>query len=100
MNIQDKIKKMVKENKIFLFMKGEPKSPQCGFSYRVVQILDHLKIKYAYFDVLNDEDIRQGIKIYGNWPTIPQLYVNGELFGGCDLVEESFKSGELEKKLS
>ena len=96
---QERIKKMVADHSIMLFMKGEPKSPQCGFSYRVIQILDHLSIPYESFDVLSDEGIRQGIKLFGNWPTIPQLYIKGQLFGGCDIIEESFQSGQLEKEI-
>ena len=83
-----------------LFMKGSPEQPQCGFSARVVQILGFLKVKYQSFDVLSDESIREGVKEYGNWPTIPQLYVNKELLGGCDIVQEQFETGELEKSLS
>ena len=83
-----------------LFMKGTPEQPQCGFSARVVQILNFLKVKYRAFDVLSDPEIRQGIKDYGNWPTIPQLYVNKSLLGGCDIVQEQFETGELEKNLS
>ena len=97
--VQERIKKMVEENSILLFMKGEPKAPQCGFSYRVVQVLNHLGISYETFDVLSDEEVRQGIKVFGNWPTIPQLYVKGKLFGGCDIIEESFQSGQLEKEI-
>ena len=97
---RQKISRLVSENSVLLFMKGSPKMPQCGFSARVVQILDFLKIRYSSFDVLSDEEIRQGIKEYGQWPTIPQLYVNKELLGGCDIVQEQFESGELEKNLS
>ena len=99
MKTEERIKKMVNDNPVMLFMKGEPKAPQCGFSNRVVRILDHLDIQYNSFDVLSDEEIRQGIKTYGNWPTIPQLYIQGELFGGCDIIEEGFSSGTLEKEL-
>ena len=98
--VQEKIKKMVDENPIMLFMKGEPESPQCGFSYRVIQILNHLNITYQSFNVLSDESIRQGIKEFGQWPTIPQLYIKGQLFGGCDIIEESFQSGQLEKEIN
>ena len=99
MTTEEKIKKMLNENPVLLFMKGEPKAPQCGFSNQVVRILDHLGVQYNFFDVLSDEDIRQGIKVYGRWPTIPQLYIQGELFGGCDIIEEGFNSGALEKEL-
>ena len=99
MDTQERIKKLVQENPLLLFMKGTPQAPQCGFSARVVQLLDFMKIRYESFDVLSDEQIRQGIKVYGNWPTIPQLYAHGELIGGCDIIEEEFQAGTLEKKL-
>ena len=99
MNTQTQIKDMISKNPVMLFMKGSPEQPQCGFSGRVIQILDFLKIKYESFDVLSDENIRQGIKEYGKWPTIPQLYVNQELLGGCDIIQEQFQSGDLEKAL-
>ena len=98
--VKENIKRLVSENPVMLFMKGSPEQPQCGFSARVIQILDFLKVKYHFFDVLSDEPIRHGIKEYGQWPTIPQLYVNKELLGGCDIVQEQFESGELEKNLS
>ena len=97
---KEKITNLISENPVMLFMKGSPEQPQCGFSARVVQILEFLKVPYHTFDVLSDEDIRQGIKEYGSWPTIPQLYINKELLGGCDIVQEMFQSGELEKSLS
>ena len=100
MTAKEQITNLISENSVMLFMKGSPEQPQCGFSARVIQILDFLKVKYRSFDVLSDEDIRQGIKEYGNWPTIPQLYINKELLGGCDIVQEMFQSGELEKSLS
>ena len=100
MTALEKIKTLISGHPLMLFMKGEPKFPQCGFSARVVQLLDSLQVRYHFFDVLSDESVRQEIKIYGNWPTIPQLYVQGELFGGCDIVEEKFRSGALEKELS
>ncbi len=100
METKEQISKLIEDNPIMLFMKGNPEQPQCGFSARVVQILDFLKVKYKTFDVLSDESIRQGIKEYSNWPTIPQLYVNKELLGGCDIVQEQFQSGDLEKTLS
>jgi len=99
MSAQNQIKDLVSKNPVMLFMKGNPQQPQCGFSARVIQILDFLKIKYESFDVLSDEAVRQGIKEYGNWPTIPQLYVNQELLGGCDIIQEQFQSGDLEKLL-
>ena len=100
MAVKEQITNLVSENPVMLFMKGSPEQPQCGFSARVIQILNFLKVKYHSFDVLSDENIRQGIKEYSNWPTIPQLYVNKELLGGCDIVQEMFQSGELEKSLS
>ena len=99
MDVQEKIKTMVHQNPLILFMKGEPQNPQCGFSARVVQILEFIKVQYTAINVLNDEEMRHGIKQYGNWPTIPQLYVKGSLLGGCDIIEEKFQSGELEKEL-
>ena len=98
--VRQKIEDLVSKNPVTLFMKGRPEAPQCGFSARVTQILDFLKIQYSSFDVLSDEEVRQGIKEYGQWPTIPQLYVKGELLGGCDIVQERFESGELEKELA
>lgn len=99
MSAQDQIKDLISKNPVMLFMKGSPGQPQCGFSARVIQILDFLKVKYESFDVLSDEGVRQGVKEYGNWPTIPQLYVNQELLGGCDIIQEQFQSGDLEKLL-
>ena len=98
--VKKEIENLVFENPVMLFMKGSPEQPQCGFSARVVQILDFLKVKYHFFDVLLNEQIRQGIKAYGQWPTIPQLYVDKELLGGCDIIQEQFESGDLEKNLS
>ena len=100
MPAQERIKKLVEENPVMLFMKGEPMAPQCGFSARVVQLLEAVGARYKTFDVLRDEEVRQGVKAYADWPTIPQLYVRGEFWGGCDIVEEKFGSGELEKQLA
>ena len=86
----------VKSNDVVLFLKGTKESPMCGFSGRVVQILNHVGVPYKGVNVLDDEGIRQGIKDYANWPTIPQLYVKGEFVGGCDIVTEMFQSGELQ----
>ena len=94
-NIQDEIKKEVTGKDIVLFMKGTRQMPMCGFSGQVVQILDFLGVDFKGVNVLADEEIRQGIKDYANWPTIPQLYVKGEFVGGCDIVREMFQSGEL-----
>ncbi len=90
----------VKSNDIVLFMKGTPDFPMCGFSGQVVQILSHLGVPYKGINVLEDETIRQGIKDYSNWPTIPQLYVKGEFIGGCDITREMFQSGELQQLLT
>ena len=87
----------VKENKILLFMKGTPEFPQCGFSAVTVEILERLAVPYATIDVLADPSVRQGIKDYSQWPTIPQLYIDGEFVGGCDIAREMFANGELEK---
>ena len=89
------IEQKINSSKVFLFMKGTPEDPQCGFSAQVVSILHDLGIEFASFDVLSDESIRQGIKEYANWPTIPQLYINGKFIGGCDIVRELAASGEL-----
>lgn len=91
----DQIKKTVSENDVVLYMKGTPTFPQCGFSSQVVQILDYLDVSYHSVNVLEDPDIRQGIKDVNNWPTIPQVFVKGEFIGGCDIVREMFESGEL-----
>jgi monothiol glutaredoxin len=90
----------VKSNDVVLFMKGTPQMPMCGFSGRVVQILDHLGAGYKGINVLDSGELRQGIKEYSNWPTIPQLYVKGEFVGGCDIVIEMFQSGELKTLLA
>ncbi|HEY8579575.1 MAG TPA: Grx4 family monothiol glutaredoxin [Beijerinckiaceae bacterium] len=89
------IDQAVKSHDVVLFMKGTPQFPMCGFSGQVVQILDYLGVAYTGVNVLDDEAVRQGIKDYANWPTIPQLYVKGEFVGGCDIVREMFQSGEL-----
>ena len=93
--IQDAIKQEVVANDVVLFMKGTPQMPMCGFSSQLVQILDYLGVEYKGVNVLADEEIRNGIKEFSNWPTIPQLYVKGEFVGGCDIVREMFQSGEL-----
>jgi len=94
-DINARIDGIVKTNKVVLFMKGSPLFPQCGFSSRAIAILDHLNVTYESVDVLQDQAIRQGIKGYSDWPTIPQLYVKGEFVGGCDIIREMFQSGEL-----
>lgn len=95
MNAQQRIADIVAADDIVLFMKGSPKAPQCGFSAGVVQVLDALGVPYASVDVLQDEEIREGIKTYSDWPTIPQLYVRSEFVGGCDIVREMYASREL-----
>lgn len=95
--VQEAIAKQVKENPILLYMKGSPQQPQCGFSMRAAQALAGCGKEFAYVDVLQDEAIRQGIKEFGNWPTIPQLYISGELVGGCDIILEMYESGDLQK---
>ncbi|MGD1014833.1 MAG: Grx4 family monothiol glutaredoxin [Roseiarcus sp.] len=94
-NVQERIQKLISENPVVLFMKGTPQFPQCGFSGQVVQILDYLGAPIVGVNVLEDAEIRQGIKEFANWPTIPQLYVKGEFVGGCDIAREMFQSGEL-----
>jgi monothiol glutaredoxin len=90
----------VKANEVVLFMKGTPQFPMCGFSGQVVQILDYLGVSYKGLNVLENDDLRGGIKSYSNWPTIPQLYVKGEFVGGCDIIREMFQAGELQQLLA
>lgn len=97
--LKQRIDEMVKKHNVFLFMKGTPDMPQCGFSMRAVTILNHLGVEFGSFNVLSDMEIRQGIKEYANWPTIPQLYVRGEFVGGSDIMLEMFQNGELEREL-
>ena len=101
MTIQEKIAKQIKENPIILYMKGDAQFPQCGFSAKAVSMLKACGAKdFATINVLEDPDIRQGIKAFSNWPTIPQLYINGEFIGGSDIMTEMYESGELQKCLS
>ena len=100
MTTEDKISNLIEENKILLFMKGNPKFPQCGFSSLACQILDASGANYETVDVLQDQDVREGIKTYSNWPTIPQLYINKEFIGGADILREMYESGELTKVIS
>ncbi len=93
--VQTFIKDTIADNPVVLFMKGVPEQPQCGFSALSVQILDHLGVPFVGVNVLQSEDVRQGIKAFSDWPTIPQLYVNGEFVGGCDIIKEMFQAGEL-----
>jgi monothiol glutaredoxin len=99
MSISEFIDKEVKSNDVVLFMKGTPQFPMCGFSGQVVQILDYLGTPYKGLNVLESDDLRQGIKDYSNWPTVPQLYVKGEFVGGCDIIREMFQAGELQELL-
>ena len=100
MSIQDKIREQVKGHRVVLYMKGTPQFPQCGFSATATEILKRCGVSDFYsVNVLEDADIRQGIKEYANWPTIPQLYVNGEFVGGCDIMREMYANGELQQAL-
>jgi monothiol glutaredoxin len=96
---KERIEKMLSGNKVFLFMKGNPQFPQCGFSARAVAILQNLGAQFDTFDVLEDPEVREGIKEFGKWPTIPQLYVNKELVGGSDIMMEMYETGELKQLL-
>tara|TARA_B100000941_G_scaffold246104_1_gene190796 strand:- start:41 stop:352 length:312 start_codon:yes stop_codon:yes gene_type:complete len=97
--VREKINDLIKNNDICLFMKGTPDSPQCGFSMAVSNILKHVNVKFKGINVLEDENLRQGIKDFSDWPTIPQLYIKGEFIGGCDIVKEMFEKGELKNLL-
>ena len=97
-NIKEKINDIVKKNEVCLFMKGTPEVPQCGFSLAVSNMLKHLEVNFTGINVLEDQEIREGIKVYSDWPTIPQLYVKSEFIGGCDIIKEMFEKGELQKK--
>lgn len=99
MGIEQFIDNEVKSNDVVLFMKGTPQFPMCGFSGQVVQILDYVGVPYKGVNVLESDDLRQGIKAYAQWPTIPQLYVKGEFVGGCDIIREMFQAGELQSLL-
>ena len=98
-DVNKKIKSIIDSNNIVLFMKGTPDAPQCGFSMAVTNILKHLKVNFQSINVLESNDIRQGIKDFTDWPTIPQLYIKGEFIGGCDIIKEMFEKGELKKLL-
>ena len=99
MDIKNEIKKLIDTNDVCLFMKGIPDAPQCGFSMTVSNILKHLNVNFKGVNVLDDHNLRQGIKEYSDWPTIPQLYIKGEFIGGCDIVKEMFENGELKSLL-
>ena len=99
MEINEKIESLIKDNEVCLFMKGTPDTPQCGFSMAVANLLKHLNVNFKGINVLEDENLRQGIKNFSDWPTIPQLYVKSEFVGGCDIVKEMFEKGELKNLL-
>ena len=99
MDIKNEIKKLIDTNDVCLFMKGVPDAPQCGFSMTVSNILKHLNVNFKGVNVLDDQSLRQGIKEYSDWPTIPQLYIKGEFIGGCDIIKEMFENGELKSLL-
>jgi monothiol glutaredoxin len=98
-NVSERIGEIIARHDVVLFMKGVPAAPQCGFSSSVVQILNHVGVKYGSVNVLEDGDLREGIKAFSHWPTIPQIYIKGEFIGGCDIVREMFQSGELKSLL-
>ncbi|MGB5596742.1 MAG: Grx4 family monothiol glutaredoxin [Crocosphaera sp.] len=97
--VKEKIEQLINSHKIFVFMKGNKLMPQCGFSNNVVQILSSLGVPFETCDVLSDPEIRQGIKDYSEWPTIPQVYINGEFIGGCDIMIEKYNNGELQQEV-
>ena len=99
-DLNERIKNLINSSKIFLFMKGNPQMPQCGFSANVIGILNAMNVTYNTFDILSDMDIRQGVKEFSNWPTYPQLYVNGQLIGGNDIIMEMYESGDLKEVLA
>ena len=99
-NLKKKINAELEKSEVCLFMKGTPEIPQCGFSLAISNLLKHLQVEFKGINVLEDNDIREGIKQYSDWPTIPQLYIKGEFIGGCDIVKEMFEKGDLQKKLS
>ena len=99
MEIKEMIESLINDNEVCLFMKGTPDAPQCGFSMAVANVLKHLNVNFKGINVLEDENLRQGIKEFSDWPTIPQLYVKKEFVGGCDIVKEMFEKGELKKLL-
>ena len=99
MDTKEILKEIILSNDVCLFMKGVPEAPQCGFSMAVSNMLKHLSVNFKGINVLEDEKVRQGIKEYSDWPTIPQLYIKGEFVGGCDIVKEMFEKGELKELL-
>ncbi|ANE56205.1 MULTISPECIES: Grx4 family monothiol glutaredoxin [Methylomonas] len=100
MSVIEKIQNQLSENRVMLYMKGTPEFPQCGFSSRVVQILAACNAEYSHFNIFEDQELREALKEYSNWPTYPQLYIDGQLVGGCDIVTDLYNKGELAKMLS
>jgi monothiol glutaredoxin len=100
MSVLERIRKQVEENRVILYMKGTPDFPQCGFSSHAVQLLNRCGVEYAYVNVFEDPEIRQNLKLFSQWPTFPQLFINGELIGGSDIMSELYESGELQKALA
>ena len=98
-NTKEKLNNLINNSEVCLFMKGTPEVPQCGFSLAVSNVLKHLELNFTGINVLEDSEIREGIKTFSDWPTIPQLYIKGEFIGGCDIVKEMFEKNELQKKL-
>ena len=98
-NTKEKLNNLINNNEVCLFMKGTPEVPQCGFSLAVSNVLKHLEVNFTGINVLEDTEIREGIKVISDWPTIPQLYIKGEFIGGCDIIKEMFEKNELQKKL-
>lgn len=96
-DIKTEYENLLKENKILLFMKGTPDSPMCGFSFRVVNLLKKLEVEFTAYNILEDMEMRQSVKEFSNWPTYPQLYINEELVGGCEIIEQMFRDGDLQK---
>jgi monothiol glutaredoxin len=99
MEVMERIKKQVEDNPVLLYMKGTPQFPQCGFSGRAVQVLQACGVEFAYVNVFEDPEVRENLKIFSQWPTFPQLFINGELVGGSDIIKELFEKGELQKML-
>ncbi len=100
MNVNEKIKEQIENNPVMLYMKGTPDFPQCGFSGQIVQVLDAVGAKYGYFNIFDDMELREALKEYSHWPTYPQLYVGGELVGGCDIVTDLYQKNELKPMLA
>ena len=98
-NTKEKLNNLINNNEVCLFMKGTPEVPQCGFSLAVSNVLKHLEVNFTGINVLEDTEIREGIKVFSDWPTIPQLYIKSEFIGGCDIIKEMFEKNELQKKL-